>query len=338
MRRSAFLLVLAALVAGAVLALDRGDETEAVREQGGAARGSPVVPAVAPSRPAVSSMRIEGGGAARRRPGSLRGTDVDGGFVVDAAGRFVVTPDALDLFDYFFVAHGEESDAAIVARIEEEIGQRLDPAARPAALRLLARYLDYRRRGAALAADAAGSSPAETHEAVVAMRRDVFGADAERLFAEEEARARVALAQREIATDPSLAEHERRELIEALHLELPEEERLARERATAPARWLRAEAALRDAGATAAEIRAEREQRFEPAVVERLADLDRRREAWDARVAEWRRERDEIAADPALTETEKARAIESSLSRRFDGPERRRVEALERIEAEGGPT
>lgn len=320
--------------------MDRGGETGSVQERGGAAGRSPVAPAASaavPGRAAAASAGTEGEGPLRRRPGSLRGTDVDGGFVVDATGRFVATPDALDLFDYFFVAHGEEPDADIVARIEAEIDRRLDPATRSAARRLLARYLDYRRRGAALAAEADGRSPAETHDAVVAMRREVFGADAERLFAEEEARARVALAQREIAADPTLADHERRELIEALYAELPEEERAARERATAPARWLRAEAALRDAGATAAEIRAEREGRFEPAVVERLAELDRQRELWDARVAEWRLERDEIAADPRLTEDEKARAIASSLARRFDGPERRRVEALERIAAAGGP-
>ena len=50
------------------------------------------------------------------RPRSLRGTRVDGGLVVDAAGRFVPTIDARRLFDYFLTASGEVPDDLVPGR------------------------------------------------------------------------------------------------------------------------------------------------------------------------------------------------------------------------------
>src|SRR5690606_31538797 len=67
-------------------------------------------------------------------PASLRGTDVPGGLAVDAAGHFRATRDALDLFDYYFSASGEEPDEQIRRRIEAEIDGRLASPAREEAL------------------------------------------------------------------------------------------------------------------------------------------------------------------------------------------------------------
>lgn len=288
--------------------------------------------------PSLSPTQLGG-----RRPASLRGTEVDGALVVDASGRFVATPDALELFDYFFVARREEPDDVIVARIRAEIERRLGPRARGDALELLARYLDYRQRAELLALGGPGGSPAEVFEALVGLRREVFGEQADVLFGGDETRTRVALAQREIAGDPAIPEQERRDLIESLHAELSEEERVARERATAAARLLRDEADLVSAGADAAEIHAHRVGAFGEEAAGRLARLDRRREAWASRVAAFRAERNAILSNRGLTTEEKDRAVRRAIEQRFEGPERLRVEALERIEADqrasrSGPT
>ncbi|MDJ0868903.1 MAG: hypothetical protein QNK03_22535, partial [Myxococcota bacterium] len=58
-------------------------------------------------------------------PAAHRGTDVDGHLARDRDGRFLPTPDALRLFDYFYLARGETPDAEIEARIEREIRRRL---------------------------------------------------------------------------------------------------------------------------------------------------------------------------------------------------------------------
>lgn len=267
------------------------------------------------------------------RPASLRGTDVDGGLVVDAEGHFVVTRDAIEMFDYFFIASGEESHESIVGRIRAEIERRLPPEERAAAFALLDRYLAYRERVATLAQDGSPRSLADTFDRVVELRRDIFGDDADLLFGGEEARVRVSLAQREIARDPSLTDAERVALIEALYAELPEEQRLARARAVAPARLRASEAALREEGAGDAEIRAHRADLFGEEAADRLAALDRERAAWDARLEEYRRARDGVLADPSLGPNQRTAAIKALREANFEGPERLRVEALDRIAA-----
>ena len=276
--------------------------------------------------PAVARPYAKPYGGTARRPASLRGTDVDGGFLIDAEGRFVPSRDALDLFDYFFVASGEESEDAIVARIREEIQRRLGPNATPGALAFLEAYLRYRERTRDLAGRAA---PEDALDAVVEIRRDEFGADADRLFGADEARIRMSLAQREIAGDPSLDEDEKRALMEALYAELPPEAQRARRRSMAPARLRADEADLRRAGATDAEVRAHRAELFGEEAADRLAALDQRRAEWDERVAAYLREREEVLADASRPRADREAEAETLLLERFAGPERLRVRALQ---------
>jgi lipase chaperone LimK len=267
-----------------------------------------------------------------RLPRSLRGTDVDGALVVDAGGRFVPTPDALALFDYFFAARGEESDRTIVRRIRREIRERLPPAARPEALDLLDRYLAYRAGARALAeADPHDDDLAARLTALQALRADVFGAaTAERLFAAADAPVRYALERRAIEMDATLDGAARAARLEALDATLPADVRAARERALAPLQLRADEERLRAAGAGAAAIAALREERFGPEAAARLAALDRQRAEWDRRVAEYRTARERIEADPRLSAAARAAALDELRAARFTEPERRRVEALDR--------
>jgi lipase chaperone LimK len=293
----------------------------------------------APARAAVPSRAgVEAAGALGAPaplPGSLEGTEPDGGLARDADGRFVPTRDALDLFDYYLAASGEEPDGAIRARIEAAIAARLaDPAP---ALALLDRYLAYREAARALFFDEnAAELPLERRlQRIRELRREHFGAElAEALFGEEEARWRVDVERLRVSRDPALGEEERAARLAALEAELPEAVREARDAATAAIALRRDEARLRAAGGSDAEVRALREARFGPEAAERLAALDRTRAEWDARVAEYRAERDRVAAresDPAA----RAAALAALRDARFEGPERLRVEALERMEADG---
>lgn len=264
-------------------------------------------------------------------PASLSGTEVDGGLMVDGDAHFVVTPDALDLFDYFLAASGEEPIAVIRARIEHEIERRLPPGARPAAHDLLARYLAYREAlREVYESEHLSDRPLERRlQRIRELRRAHFDApEREALFAAEEARWRVDLERRRIATDPDLGPDERAARLAALEAELPEEVRETR-RATLAALRLRAdEASLRSAGASDAEIHALRADRFGPEAAARLAALDERRARWNERVEAWRSEREQLLAAGATAEE-----IASRRADRFEGPERLRVEAIERMEA-----
>jgi len=249
---------------------------------------------------------------------------------VDASGAFVPTPDALDFFDYYLSATGEVPFEEIVARIEGEIRARVDPP--DEALALLERYLDYRDEVRALVETGGiDALPLERRlQRLREIRRGVFGpALAERLFAEEEARVREAIARRELALDPELGAQERADRLEALESGLPEGERERWARATVAQRVLEREAELRASGSGPGEIQAWREQELGADAAARLADLDRARAAWDARVAHYRAERERLEAEESLDEAEAAAAVEALRARLFEGPERIRIRALD---------
>lgn len=270
------------------------------------------------------------------RPASLRGTDVPGGFVVDEQGHLQIAPDALELFEYFFSATGEEPDAQIRRRIEAEIHARLSPPASEEALALLDAYLRYREQARALFEAGGADLPLEIRfQRIRELRRAVFGSgDAETLFGPEEDRIRIELERRHVATDPELSLEERSSRLEALDAKLPTEVVEARAAARAALDLRRDEAHLRAEGAGEAEIQALRERRFGPEASARLAALDRERADWQRRVTEWqdlrRRLEQTLSEDPtALAET-----LEAARAERFSEAESIRLRALEQIDSE----
>jgi lipase chaperone LimK len=267
-------------------------------------------------------------------PGSLAGSEPDGGLVRGADGRFVPTRDALDLFDYFLAASGEEPDARIRSRIEAAIAARLDDPA--PALELLDRHLAYRAEARELFADEfAATLPLERRlQRIRELRRAHFGDElADALFAAEEEGWRVDVERLRVLHDPALAEHERAARLAALEAELPEPVLEARAAATAALSLRRDEARLRAEGATDAELDALREARFGPEAATRLAALDRARAEWDARVAAYRAERERVAAEEPDDAEARAAALAALRDARFSGAERLRIEALDRLEA-----
>lgn len=324
-----------AAAAGAALALGVGLALAIARE-----RQAAPVPAAGPAPPpsAVTTAPPEPTEPAAAPlpplPASLAGTTVDGDLRLDAAGRFVPGPEALVLFDYFLSATGEEPDELIRARIVAEIRRRLPPDAAREAEALLDRYLAYREaaREMAFAGDFGHADLERRLQLVRELRRARFGAElAEALFGEEERVIAIDLERRRVLQREDLEPEERARRLAALEEELPEPVREARREALAAIELRAAEAELRAAGASEADIHAERERRFGPEAAARLAALDERRARWNERLAAYRRERDALRAQglPDDAYTEALRALREA---HFEGPERLRVEALDRIE------
>ncbi len=296
---------------------------------------------VAPTSAALVEARSSGGPPTPARaevadelPRSLRGTDVVGGFVVGDDGHLRPTPDALALFDYYLAASGEEPLAMLRARIIDAIHARLDGVAADEAVALLDDYLGFRD---ALRALAEGGAPPHDLERrlqwIRELRRAHFGAEtAEALFGREEATMAVDLERRRVRLDDSIDEATRAEQLAALEAELPDEVRTARARARAPARTHERVEALREAGASEAEIFAVRAQQFGPEAAERLAVLDALQAAWEARLEAFRRERAEIESDGAGLPPEAVDAeLEALLHAHFDEHELRRVRMIEAL-------
>jgi len=257
---------------------------------------------------------------------------VDGALVVDASGRFVPTPSALRLFDYFLSASGEAPVGRILERIDAAIAG-LPESARADARALLEAQLAYREATRSLQAEGIGDDDLETRQQRLReLRREIFGAEtAEQLFAEEERMARVALELRRIERNADLAPEEKAARRAAAEEELPSNVRAARRRATLPSELVRQEATLRDEGATPGEIRALREERVGPEATDRLEALDARRAAWTSRVEAYGLERDRVLEAPGSA-VDRANALERLRHERFAGPELERVRALDRID------
>src|SRR5262249_40065884 len=134
-------------------------------------------------------------------PASLRGTSEDGSLRADEDGDLVIGPEVLRLFDYYLSATGEESVAAIRARIVSAIQRRnLGAKAEGQAVSLLDTSLDYREATRRLRVQ--GDDPADRLEALRVLRRRSFGASvAEKLFGHEERALSLALERRRLLAD-----------------------------------------------------------------------------------------------------------------------------------------
>lgn len=286
-----------------------------------------------PAAPAASGIESPQDATLPPLPASLRDTEVDGALGVDSQGRFVPGPAALALFEYFFSATGEEPEATIRARIVAHARSVLPPAAAAEAEALLDLHLRYREHVRELTTR--GEPPEDLERRlqwIREARRQIFGPDlAAALFAEEEAVTAIDLERRRVAKDETLGAAERELRLEALEARLPERVRQTRRSASAPAMVAKEVDALRESGATEAEIFAARERAFGSEAAGRLAALDREQAEFAARVASWRSERDAILADPGLPAEERQARIEALRDERFSEAERLRVRALEAL-------
>jgi lipase chaperone LimK len=283
-------------------------------------------PALAP--PARLASPAASPAAARPLPLSLAGTEVVGGLAVDASGHLILDDNVRRFFDYFLTALGEESLDDIRQRIESEIARRLPPDAAAQAREVLRRYLAFRAAAARL--DATTGDLAARVAAIRAVRRAEMGDEAAtKLFASQDALTDVELERRAVMAE-NLGDDERARRLAAAEARLPDSLRVVREAALAPVVAMQHEEALRQSGASAADITAYRTATFGPEAAQRLAALDEQRARWQARLDGFRAERARLEAtisDEATRNRELMRLFASE----FSEAERLRVAALERI-------
>lgn len=266
------------------------------------------------------------------KPPSLEGTQIDGALTLDAAGHFVPTREALDLFNYFLTATGEEPLPALYDRIVHEIETRLPAAAANEAIAFFENYLEYLERVRGL--HEAGQIPWQSYETSRAtlqnLRSEIFGADlASTLFQEQDLTAQIGIEQYLAANDPNLSATARQAKLAQLEAKLPTEIREARAKSRAALDAHYEVSALRESGASEAEIHTLRSERFGTEAADRLAKLDAERATWNARLEKYRAERDTIVNDPARSEANRAAALDALRASHFAKEEIPRVRALD---------
>lgn len=259
---------------------------------------------------------------------SLRGSEVDGGLSVDAAGRVVPDAGMRRLFDYYLSLIGERDPAQIRQLLQAALVQRHGAARAAEALAYFDRYVAYLQRLADARIDALPRLQ-DRFDRIVALRRDALGETmAAAFFAEDEARARLTLQRMAIAADATLDRGEKARRLAALDAEAGYAQRQEADTAALAAAQ---DDALARSHADAAQRAEAREALWGKAAAGRLAQLDAERARWDARVADYLAARARVDADPRLSPADRSRALAALRAQRFDAAEQRRIVSLEAI-------
>ena len=153
---------------------------------------------------------------------------------------------------------------------------------------------------------------------------------AEAFFGFEDAYDAYMLERMAIERDETLSDRERQARLDLLQADWPEQVREAMWATQAPATVSQQVQAMREQGASEAEIRALREQHFGAEATERLSALDQQRAEWDGRYQAYRSELRALASRYEDADT-LASARERLRAEHFSEQEIRRVEALDRI-------
>ncbi|MCG8392874.1 MAG: hypothetical protein MI745_07310, partial [Pseudomonadales bacterium] len=210
---------------------------------------------------------------------------MDGRLQVTASGDLLINPAVRQVFDYFLSALGEESLEDIQARLAGHLGEQLPPTAARQAWALYKQYMTLREAMEQLpehdgSVEAMRAAVVQRHD----MQRAYLGQEAaDAFYGLDMAYDRYMIERQALQENDTLTATQREQQLAALEQNLPAGMRRMLEETRAPLILQQQTQALREAGASAAEIRALREQQFGVEAAQRLEQLDRQRQQWDAR-------------------------------------------------------
>lgn len=281
-------------------------------------------PAVAQNEPKASKPSEE----FSLETSSLRGTEVDGGVLLDANGQVVLDIGMRRLFDYYLSLVGERDIIQIRRLLEDYLLAKHNQITTEKVLQYFDLYTDYLNALSSLNV-AALLDPTERFEKVTALRNQMLGARMSlAFFGEEEALAALTLKRMAIANDKSLSVDEKSRLLAELDNSA---NYTARTEADTPALISEQNRQLDALKLTNAQRVAEREALWGKAAAARLALLDQQRAQWEARLAHYLQARSHIDANRRLSDSARDRAIASLRAQQFNAAEQRRIASLEAI-------
>ena len=259
---------------------------------------------------------------------SLRGTEVDGGVLLDANGQVVLDPGMRRLFDYYLSLIGERDLIQIRVLLKDHLLDKYSPTNTDIVLQYFDRYTDYLN---ALTNLKIGDivKPEDRLQQVTALRKKILGEEmATAFFAEEEALAILTLKRMAIANDKNLSDEEKARLLAELDAS---ENHSARTEADTAALITEQTRQLDASNLTEAQRAAERESLWGKEAAGRLAQLDQERAQWDTRIEQYLLARSRIDANRGLSASARARAIATLRAQQFNAAEQRRIASLEAI-------
>lgn len=222
---------------------------------------------------------------------SLMGTDADCSFELDNQGKLIATMGLRRCFDYFFSALGEKSEAQLIADIRRQLEIKLPPSARPYALELLGKYVQYRHSEVPPALNLEDQSPESLRMALESLKglrlRYFTREEAQAFFGDDEAYDQYNIAVMGVLHDGSLSKQQKDGRIASLAAQLPPS--LAKNMsASQQYNLLQLKTdELKARGGSAQEVYALRESIVGAQAAERLAKVDAENADWRQRVSKF---------------------------------------------------
>jgi lipase chaperone LimK len=267
-------------------------------------------------------------------PKSLEGIDLNIELPLDSDGNLIVGMELRDLFELYLSAMGEEQLDDILLRTQNALAQQLTAPALEQGYDALKRFIDYKVELANLEKQPLDSNLSELEnirqqkEILAAIQQEYFSpAENDALFAAETEYDAFMLEHLTIQKNQNLTATEKQQQVEALEASLPEEVRIGRENAMAPAKVYQQAQAMKAAGQTESDIYQMRAESLGEEAASALAQLDQQRNQWQQRLDVFNSEYQSISAS-GLSETDQKIEVNALLARDFDTTESIRVRAL----------
>lgn len=270
---------------------------------------------------------------------SLRGTDIDCTLELDEQGKLLATMGVRRCFDYFFSTLGEKTESQIIIDIRRHLESTLPPSARPYAIELLGKYVQYRQSEVPAALNLDDKSPESMKLALESLRalrlRSFTRDEAQAFFGDDEAYDRYNIEAMAILKDASLSKQQKDERLAALSTQLP---RALAKDMSASQQYNLLEAKteeIRARGGSPQEVYALRESIVGAEAAGRLAELDAESDQWRQRVSKYLDLRAQILASGGAV-AEQQQAITKLRNATFSAPEDRiRAQTYESMRDQG---
>ena len=274
-------------------------------------------------------------------PHALSGTRIGVHLYYDSNGNLLITPDIRNLFEYFFVASGQEPIETIIGRIQEYIRNMLPPNAQKETLEILDSYLIYEQKMYEIEQkmlperrkDASRPSILSELYDILALRMEtrrkyMRPEVVEAFFGAEEQYDLLTLDRLKIEEDSSLTAEEKIAKIEEVMQKYPDD--VTRSYRTNMKRLELSEKAkaLKERNATEEEIYELRRGYFGQDAAERMSKLDQERSEWNSRLKTYQRKKQALLKSSKLSDEEKQNRIEQLRNKSFSERELKRVDVI----------
>lgn len=265
---------------------------------------------------------------------SLRQTAVDGlPSAMDSGAIDVVQ--LKSMFDYYLSTQGERALPEIRKEVESQLAARLHGQSLQDARDFFHRYLAYLRSLAE-----AGKLKSVSADVLVQMRdrlqllrqlreRHFQSQEIRQLFAATDAMDQMILQRMSIQRRQDIPVSEKQRLLAELEQTLPADLQAARQQATKHLVLSDAERQLREQGASPAQLQAMRTSMAGPEAAQRLAAMDAEEAAWQGKLKQWQREREQLVKDAGLSDLQRQQAQQALEQQLFSENERKRLAAYQ---------